>query len=93
MRSIKFFQFKGPNYNSTIVFERIFLKSVAKTLSYQSLSFWVSVTYFNTAQLVDNLESELQEEFTIIKDELNIPLRNPLRIIEAAYSKGKYKVM
>ena len=58
-------------------------------MTQQSLSFWVSVTYFEKKELAEKLKSELQGKFTIIKDELNVPLRNTLAIVGAAHNKGK----
>ena len=65
------------------------LKEVAEILAHQSKSFWISVTSFNSQDLADQLTLELQREFTIIKNELNIPLRNTLSIVGVAHNKGK----
>ena len=69
------------------------LKKVAEQMTQQSLSFWVSVTFFNRKELADKLKSELQGKFTIIKDELNVPLRNTLAIVGAAHNKGKRQTL
>ena len=65
------------------------LKKVADQLAKQSRLFWVSITYFSTQDFEDKLISELQGEFNIVKNELNIPLRNTLEVIRAAHNKGK----
>ena len=65
------------------------LKKVAEELAHQSKSFWISITSILSQDLSDRLRSELQGAFTIIKDELNIPLRNTLSILGAAHNKGK----
>ena len=65
------------------------LKKVAEQMAHQSLSFWVSVTYFRYSKYADKLKSELQGIFTIIKDELNVPLRNTSAIVGAAHNIGK----
>ena len=64
------------------------LKKVAQKL--ESLSFWVSVTYIDKQKLEDTLRTDLESEFTIIKDELNVPLRNPKSIVAKAYGIGKF---
>ena len=65
------------------------LKTVAEKLAHQSKSFWISVTSFNNQDLADQLALELQGDFIIIKNELNIPLRNTLSIVGIAHNKGK----
>ena len=61
---------------------------MGEELAYQLKSFWITITHFRAPWLADELTSELKEDFTIIKDELNVPLRNTLAIVGAAHNKG-----
>merc|ERR1712062_851210 len=55
-------------------------------MAQQSLSFWVSVTFIRNQEFLDKLKSELQGIFNIIKDELNVPLRNTSSVVAAAHN-------
>ena len=65
------------------------LKKVAQKL--ESLSFWVSVTYVKNQDLRKQLEFP-ESDFTIITDQLNVPLRNPKTIVAKAHNIGIFLV-
>ena len=60
-------------------------------MTQQSRSFWISITSSKSKKVRERATSELKSAFTIIKDELNMPLRNTVSIIQAAYQKSKMK--
>ena len=74
--------------NNALTIPLCYRNIVIRTCSFE-LFFWVSVTQFDKKVQQDKLISELEGKFTIIKDELNVPLRNTLAIVGAAHNKGK----
>ena len=77
----------GIRYESDI----FLLKKVADIMTQQSKFFWISITYSGDTlgDFQEKVTSELHQSFRIIKDELNMPLRNTLSIVGAAYQKSK----
>ena len=53
-----------------------------------TLSLWISVTYMDHADLENKLKLELTD-FLVLKDELNLPLRNTASITMKAYNINK----
>ena len=64
------------------------IKEVAEKL--KDLTFWMTVTTVYKQELKEKLRSDLPKSFTIIENELNVPLRSTKSIVAMAHGKGNY---